>query len=1169
MKLYKSLLMVTLCIFYYFNRIGAVPASPEYKNFTQRDGSVFKARYIGDEWFNLTETENGYTIVFDSASKTWFYAELTKEEDLVKTEIPAHNNPPLALKKKLHPTSKKTKEIINNKKRFLSKNKLQRFLPQNPVQPLYPVTKTGQQKLLVILVEFSDQNSLGSTEKEWEERIFDSKNSAKEYYKEVSYGKFNLIPAEEKSGIINNGIIGWLLLPYKHPDTGQNISEANLLLVKNAIIAADDYIDFSSFDINKDGWVGKDELFVIVVAAGYEGTSPHPAIWAHNSSLWGNYVPTVDGVRVCEEMKVLDKRGNSYVEIGEWYNGDICPLGFIVHEIGHQLDLPDLYDRDLSSWGIGNWCLMSYGSWNKIVNSGDSPSHLNIWCKLRLGWIDPEIIDSITYGKLLKNIENNPQGFKILEDPFINNRYFLLEYRSNTGFDTSLPGEGLLIWHINEDIFDNDDDSMRLIDMEEADGFNNIDNSESKNTGDSGDPYPGLTKNMSFNNKSNPNSNDYEGDSTNVSIEKISIYSPGIIMDIFPRRIKGYTKSYDEFGYSWYIYDTTIRTVGVKCSADETGKIVKIKNYFLFDNTSYTINIYSYFLNNSPGNLLYSQQGTNKLSGWRVITLDSSIPIQKGQKPFIEITMLPQRNYYYYKVPIDYFGVNSEKSYALRNNVYSIWQYDFNLRAMFTSKPLTPESGFSPKTGSKVITNNPDFSWNKIPEKNTSEINSLKYILRLDDDGEIENNFKYEYTIYDSAHFIIMQTLPDKSKWYYAVCSEDEYGTRSDWSSLQTFEVDLEEQPPLPFTLLFPDNGASETIDPELIWNEAQEQNPDQVVTYDLYIDNNENFSSPLLIKSGLSETKYKVLKSDKLFYNTIYYWRVRAQDNFNVGIWSDIRKFVTKKGNGLSINLISPKEGQETSLTPNMIWTNPIQDDTSITINYDLYIDNNIDFSSPEIIKEKMTDTTYSIVESEILKDHTIYFWKVKTQNNYNVGLWTDSTYFVTNDKNEPPGIPALNQPESGKIFYFGSPAIHFEWSNTNDIDPYDSISYTLWITRDKNFIENDIKIQELKTNSYDLEIPDKAGKYYWKVTAFDNDKAFTDSKVQDFIVEGVKNQDVVYKGTKPWWKSCFISYTLKESPSILKKIIYLRDEYIINNTLGKKFVEFYYKKVSILLIH
>ena len=44
-------------------------------------------------------------------------------------------------------------------------------------------------------------------------------------------------------------------------------------------------------------------------------------------------------------------------------------IGVFVHEMGHGFwNLPDLYDTDGSSEGIGSWSLMAGGSWNGPAN---------------------------------------------------------------------------------------------------------------------------------------------------------------------------------------------------------------------------------------------------------------------------------------------------------------------------------------------------------------------------------------------------------------------------------------------------------------------------------------------------------------------------------------------------------------------------------------------------------------------------------------------------------------------------------------------------------------------------------------------------------------------------------------------------------------------------------
>ena len=120
-------------------------------------------------------------------------------------------------------------------------------------------------------------------------------------------------------------------------------------------------------------------------------------------------------------------------------------ISVICHEFGHMVGMPDLYARpeNPGSTGLGNWCLMS----NQVGNG--RPQHMGAWCKVQMGWLNPAVIDPTVKQKLILNpVENSTKEcFKVLIKPD-GSEYLLLENRKKTGFDESLPGEGLLIWRV-------------------------------------------------------------------------------------------------------------------------------------------------------------------------------------------------------------------------------------------------------------------------------------------------------------------------------------------------------------------------------------------------------------------------------------------------------------------------------------------------------------------------------------------------------------------------------------------------------------------------------------------------------------------------------------------------------------------------------------------------
>ena len=64
-------------------------------------------------------------------------------------------------------------------------------------------------------------------------------------------------------------------------------------------------------------------------------------------------------------------------------HGEIVPtrVNIPIHEIGHVLGLPDLYDYDGSSFGVGGWDVM--GIW---AAPPARPPHFGAWARERLGW---------------------------------------------------------------------------------------------------------------------------------------------------------------------------------------------------------------------------------------------------------------------------------------------------------------------------------------------------------------------------------------------------------------------------------------------------------------------------------------------------------------------------------------------------------------------------------------------------------------------------------------------------------------------------------------------------------------------------------------------------------------------------------------------------------------
>ncbi len=175
-----------------------------------------------------------------------------------------------------------------------------------------------------------------------------------DYYSKVSYGNLDIITANLPSSI------GWVTAPepysyYVNENNGFGTYPNNIQkLVEDIVNLVDPQIDFSQYDNDGDGYV--DGLFIVHAGSGADYTGDNNDIWSHSNGLL-IHIQTLDGVKIFHYS----------VEPEYWENPGDMTCGVFAHEMGHSVfGLPDLYDIDYSSYGLGDWSLMGGGEleWN-------------------------------------------------------------------------------------------------------------------------------------------------------------------------------------------------------------------------------------------------------------------------------------------------------------------------------------------------------------------------------------------------------------------------------------------------------------------------------------------------------------------------------------------------------------------------------------------------------------------------------------------------------------------------------------------------------------------------------------------------------------------------------------------------------------------------------------
>lgn len=380
------------------------------------------------------------------------------------------------------------------------------------VNAVFAATGTNQKvkkKILVILVDFQDRKGKYQA-KDFHNLLFFPQSrtskyagSFKGYYQEASNGKLE----------IDGDIIGWYHAPEDHDYYATDEGQDELVAWTLDKIA--DHVDLAKYDADHDKAVDG----IMIVHQGLDKANVPEGEGEgliHSTSFLYSGLER-DGLAIpgiCLVPELYDKN-------------NISTIGVFVHEYGHVLDLPDLYDTDYSTEGVGNWDVMGAGNWLGRNQDGDSPTLMSAWTKKQMGWANV-----IELNKTARNIViNNSVVYQIGGE---SKEYFLLEHRekgNSSSFDEYIPGSGIGIWHVDERATSNGNDNerkARLVVLEQADGKNDLDKKNS--LGDAGDLFTSLKQ--SFSAKTNPSSGWNNG------------LDSGIIINNFTR-IDNQTMSFD------------------------------------------------------------------------------------------------------------------------------------------------------------------------------------------------------------------------------------------------------------------------------------------------------------------------------------------------------------------------------------------------------------------------------------------------------------------------------------------------------------------------------------------------------------------------------------------------------------------------------------------------
>lgn len=440
----------------------AVPAKKEWRTFKQPDGTTIELMLVGDENLHYFLTRDNVPVVSD-ANNQYCYAKAAGFT-ILSTGVMAHEEQLRNTTEKTFVSSVADVESVRpyrTMKGVRGTKTMRRANRANGIQeigePDHP-QYLGKKKGLVILANFSDRKFYDYSEEDngyltW--LRYDAMTnevgytneagaigSVHDYYHDQSYGKFDL----------TFDVMGPVNLDKSYAYYGKNFNGDDMNapeMIVECCKVIDDQVDFTEYDWDGDGVV--EEVFVLYAGYGEATNGGAQTIWPH---MWELSAACVFNENVPKDFMLDDVIIDVYACSNELYGFSGTTemgLGVICHEFSHCLGLPDLYDTSYhGNFGMGSWDILDDGSYNGPSGLGWVPAGYSSYERNYAGWLKFTELKNNRRIINQKPLTSRGNGYVIYNDS-CKSEYYLLENRAQESWDSFIPGEGLLIIHVDYD----------------------------------------------------------------------------------------------------------------------------------------------------------------------------------------------------------------------------------------------------------------------------------------------------------------------------------------------------------------------------------------------------------------------------------------------------------------------------------------------------------------------------------------------------------------------------------------------------------------------------------------------------------------------------------------------------------------------------------------------
>ncbi len=371
--------------------------------------------------------------------------------------------------------------------------------------------------------------------------------------------------------------------------------------------------------------------------------------------------------------------------------------------------------------------------------------------------------------------------------------------------------------------------------------------------------------------------------------------------------------------------------------------------------------------------------------------------------------------------------------------------WSFSLK---TSGPLPPGL-VAPAQGSTTNDNTPSFDWNVVSDATgyTLQVSAVANFatLIIDQQNLTQNNYTASTALNDGLY-------------YWRVQAKDVLGNWGGWSVVRNFNINTLVLPP-PSLIAPTDNGYANSNTPTFSWNAVS-----GAALYALQISGSSDFTTLITDQQNLTQTSYT--RNTALADGT-YYWRVRAQDNFNAwSDWSNAWQFFIS---AITPGLIAPAQGVVLSDNlPEFSWKA-----VPGAAAYQLQVSTNSGFGVLTLDQPNLTVTAFR--GSTLLSEGATYYWRVRAKDQQgNWGGWSVTWNFRIQILG--PAAPTLLVPTNSFLTSDATPA--FTW-----MAGAEAVNFHFQLSGKDDFVQLVFSSTELPSKNFTLVNPLLEGTYHWRV--------------------------------------------------------------------------------------